>query len=156
MKSIAALSSEHLKALLEAQQNFNENNTARSAVGHHIAKLGDQISSIDNAMKNIQNISMQVKILSLNASVEAARAGAAGKGFSIVAEEIRRLSENTDAAATQISNAVSNLNTLIKNASSDMQSAQKIGAVFSNNLESCVESARDLSEQSKTQEMQTT
>lgn len=57
---------------------------------------------IEEVAKFVSDIAFQTNILSLNASIEAARAGAAGKGFSVVAEEVRRLAEQSGSAAETI------------------------------------------------------
>lgn len=62
----------------------------------NIEKSSAQISSI---IKTIEDIAFQTNILSLNASIEAARAGTAGKGFSVVAEEVRNLAARSSEAA---------------------------------------------------------
>ena len=70
-----------------------------------IKKASDQIGKI---IKSIEGIAFQTNILSLNAAVEAARAGSAGKGFSVVAEEVRNLSARSAEAAEQSSLLINN------------------------------------------------
>lgn len=67
-----------------------------------IAKLSEQSERIISIAKVITDISQQTNILSINAAVEASRAGAAGKSFAVVAHEIKRLSEQTNKATTEI------------------------------------------------------
>ncbi|WP_162800390.1 phosphate/phosphite/phosphonate ABC transporter substrate-binding protein [Acetobacterium bakii] len=66
------------------------------------AELDQSSQQISTYVDYIKEISRQTNLLALNASIEAARAGSAGKGFSVIAEEIRRLSQNTDKFVTQI------------------------------------------------------
>ncbi|MBQ7981673.1 MAG: hypothetical protein IJ305_08750, partial [Oscillospiraceae bacterium] len=67
-----------------------------------ISKLSEQSKQIVEIAEVITDISMQTNILALNATIEAARAGEFGSGFSIVAEEIKHLSEQTSSAAAEI------------------------------------------------------
>jgi len=67
-----------------------------------IAELTGSIRSIASKIGVIREIARQTNILALNAAVEAAREGTAGKGFAIVADEVRRLAESTQSAATDI------------------------------------------------------
>ena len=65
-------------------------------------KIRERGKEIEEVAKFVSDIAFQTNILSLNASTEAARAGAAGKGFSVVAEEVRRLAEQSGSAAETI------------------------------------------------------
>ena len=64
------------------------------------------VEHIDKLIEGIQNISSQITLLSLNASIEAARAGDAGKGFAVVAREVKELAGKTDQTIADINNIV--------------------------------------------------
>lgn len=72
--------------------------------------LSTQISHINDILLLIKKISSQTNLLSLNAAIEAARAGKSGKGFSIVADEIRKLSSDTDSAVSEIEKLLGDIN----------------------------------------------
>lgn len=76
---------------------------------HEIEVLEQQIHSIDDFVGVINTITAQTNLLSLNASIEAARAGDAGKGFAVVANEIRALAEHSSNAAKNIQSIVSEI-----------------------------------------------
>lgn len=83
---------------------------ANSDTVHQAAQnLADCISKVEAIIATILNISSQTNLLALNASIEAARAGEYGKGFSVVAEEIRQLSDETKVATNQITEIITGL-----------------------------------------------
>ena len=82
--------------------------------------LNDRIKEVDAITETILGISSQTNLLALNASIEAARAGEAGKGLAVVADEIRKLSEETKEATEQIGAIISKLTTEVGAATQSM------------------------------------
>ncbi|WP_408607828.1 methyl-accepting chemotaxis protein [Bacillus xiapuensis] len=74
-----------------------------------ITELGSEIQQIEKIIHTITDISAQTNLLALNASIEAARAGAHGKGFSVVAQEVRKLAEQSSFAAKEIQEMIENI-----------------------------------------------
>jgi methyl-accepting chemotaxis protein len=75
---------------------------------HCMEELQRSASEITKIVSTISNISFQTNILSMNASVEAARAGDAGRSFSVVAEEVRKLSQESSRSASSTESIVNN------------------------------------------------
>jgi methyl-accepting chemotaxis protein len=85
-----------------------------------INKLGELSQEIGDIVELIRGIADQTNLLALNAAIEAARAGESGRGFSVVADEIRQLAEESQSATDNISNLIEKVQDNVENAVTKM------------------------------------
>jgi methyl-accepting chemotaxis protein len=90
------------QATHEAIEKIAEVSTAIQTLASSVQALGQRSAEIGSIVDVITSIADQTNLLSLNAAIEAARAGESGRGFSVVAEEVRKLAEGSGKAAEQI------------------------------------------------------
>ncbi|PIE68911.1 MAG: hypothetical protein CSA21_05095 [Deltaproteobacteria bacterium] len=113
--------------------------TLASDLQKDMEELGEQATNIGNILHVITDIADQTNLLALNAAIEAARAGEAGRGFAVVADEVRKLAEKTMSATSDVDEAVRSI----------QESAQKnmlaVGQTFK-----AVDESTGFSEQSRT------
>ncbi len=98
-------------------------------VGVSIEQLSQETENISVFAETITGISKQTNLLSLNASIEAARAGDAGKGFAVVAEEIRKLADDSARAAGEISHNVQHISTRTLDSVQNARQAEEMVAL---------------------------
>lgn len=107
-----------LDSMIEQMNSIQKN---VSKLSEFIKGLGSRSREIENIIAVITSIADQTNLLALNAAIEAARAGEHGKGFAVVADEVKKLAEQTTTSAQQISDLVLFIQTETEEAVSSME-----------------------------------
>lgn len=112
-------------------RKVQEANTQMDALSNAMSNISSNAQEITSIAKAIDNIAFQTNILALNASVEAARAGSAGRGFAIVAEEVKELAGKSAQAAQNAMAIVANTKAVIqKGVELNASTAESLQAIY--------------------------
>ncbi len=132
-EKVAEVLGKGLKEIEYLSIKTEENNKASMEIHEVILKTDESSSKIGQASSVISSIAEQTNLLALNAAIEAARAGDAGKGFSVVAEEIRRLAEQSAASTKDIDEMVMELQ---KNSQDAVKTIEEMSMVIKEQTDS--------------------
>ncbi len=106
MEKITKESSKTIEGTIKTVENISEKTSMLESV---ISELTHSIGNVSNILNVITEIADQTNLLALNAAIEAARAGEHGRGFAVVADEVRKLAERTSKSVKEINDILSQI-----------------------------------------------
>ncbi|MEK3770635.1 methyl-accepting chemotaxis protein [Paenibacillus sp. FSL R5-0887] len=138
--SIGVLSEEGFNELKELLGKTNKTGDMTNKLVLKVNELQDTTSSVMKVLDVMQNITQQTNILSLNATIEAARAGESGRGFMVVADEIRQLADQSKESIAVVANIT---DTIMKDMNETVGVLSEVAPLFNQQVTS-VESTSDI------------
>lgn len=113
----------------EQNQIMTGINTSVDKISTDIQTLLEITNQMSQVIKIVTSVAEQTNLLSLNASIEAARAGEAGRGFSVVAEEVRKLSEETKESVTDVSELIANVHSQVDEVTQSLEEINEVASL---------------------------
>lgn len=126
VESMERISQQNKKELLDSLNEMKQIEISTEKSKEVINTLSKQAKEILEVVNTITGIAQQTSLLALNASIEAARAGEAGAGFAVVAQEVRKLSEQAGIAAEDIKTLLNKVNNNVDEAVNSISETYKV------------------------------
>jgi methyl-accepting chemotaxis protein len=120
-----------------------------SSTEQSVRELVAATAEINSIVQSIKDIASQTNLLALNAAIEAARAGEQGRGFAVVADEVRKLATRTSDATTQINQIVSGLNGKVESTLNTMGQVAQVVTDMQHSAEKNGESMQGIAQQAQ-------
>ena len=141
ISSIADSNKESLKNMEDSLSKQFQN---VKRISQEVERVSESSAEISKFVETVESISSQTGILAMNASIEAAHAGIAGKGFSVIAQEIRKLSELTSKEAEKISAQLKENNSLVESTLNSARDCVKYSETSTGEISSTIKSVEDI------------
>lgn len=113
------------KAVRQTVEKIMDINTATEDISKRLRELGEKSNKIGEIIGMITGIADQTNLLALNAAIEAARAGEQGRDFAVVAEEVRKLAEQSGGAAKEVEEIVKQIQESMEAANNSMKAGEE-------------------------------
>ena len=146
LQYINTMAAERYKNAEEMHVLVDDGDEKISSTANMLNMITQQLAEIRDVVTIINNVANQTNLLSMNAAIESAHAGEAGRGFSVVAEEIRKLAEETAKNAKKIKNVVNNIVSSVSEANKTSAEASNAFAKVSSHADQVINSLKEITE----------
>ena len=144
---------ESMKEISATIENLSAESEELASTGATLTEkaeqLNEKVAETDEVLKVVQEVTDQTNLLGLNAEIEAARVGDEGKGFGVVAEEIRKLADNTASSLKKIEEILSTLQNSNQDINQGVQSIENISNQQAEEIQSITENVKSIEDMSQ-------
>lgn len=152
LNGISQLNTTNHDSILGLSNILDELKALSEQINQAMGSINDSVAGFSETTRNIDDIARQINILSINASIEAARAGDAGKGFAVVAEEVGNLAGRSQEAVKEAENGnalvfadINNVNNILKTVNKKMGEIQDMMDTVCDNISVTMDRGNDIS-----------